>query len=480
MKHSITLLLLFLSCIIAMHCNGNSVENHDDGGADAAADSNTDSDTGSDSGAGLTLEWALRIGGTESSRGNDLAVLKDGSVILTGSIRDTVRFGQDDNIIDLKSAGVEDVFVARYHSNGSLLWALNAGGIQWDEAESVDCYDDDSVAITGYFKETATFNGMDGDLSITSKRGWDAFTAKYDSEGTPLWAVSAGSELRVMGTGVVALPDGSSVATGIFDPPTTFGIGDNEVVLDSEDEDAIYLAKYYADGTLMWAKTAAHGENSVESRSIDSLPDGSIFLTGNLGGDVYFGSGENEKMLASQPGDGYIAKYDSSGNLVRAELVPVGSLITATADGSVFFPTGVEDVILIKFGPDGSKIWEHKLLGDSCRQGSESVWGRAVTVMKNGSVIVSGSFECEVTLNVGDEAITLEKAGKRSVFLAGLDSAGKMEWVETILAYSDGTSDENTTTVSTAQHVMFNEEYVYITGSFDNQAIFGKGENEVI
>ncbi|MCP4674870.1 MAG: hypothetical protein GY854_05050, partial [Deltaproteobacteria bacterium] len=287
--------------------------------------------------------------------------------------------------------------------------------------------------------------------------------------------------LRVMGTGVVALPDGSSVATGIFDPPTTFGIGDNEVVLDSEDEDAIYLAKYDANGTLMWAKTAAHGEKRVESGGVDSLPDGTIFLTGDLSGDVYFGSGENEKMLASQPDDGFVAKYNSNGNLEWAETVHglVGNSIAATPDGSTFLPTGGGEVFLIKFDPAGKQIWEHRSSGEDCTN-YEHYGGKAVSVFEDGSSIVSGSFECEVTLNVGDEAITLEKAGKRSVFFAGLDSAGKMEWVETILAYPDGTSDENTTTVSTAQHVMFNEKFVYITGSFDNQAIFGKGENEVI
>ena len=76
-----------------------------------------------------TLEWSKRAGGTGNDYGVGCTLLSDNTVVITGWIRDLATFGQgESNETVLTSAGSDDIFIARYNSDGLLLWAKRAGG----------------------------------------------------------------------------------------------------------------------------------------------------------------------------------------------------------------------------------------------------------------------------------------------------------------------------------------------------------------
>ena len=68
-------------------------------------------------------------------------------------------------------------------------WAKGFGGQGFETIPSMKVDDQGEILIAGSFNETVNF----GSTSLESIQGSDAFLAKLDPQGTPLWAISAGS-----------------------------------------------------------------------------------------------------------------------------------------------------------------------------------------------------------------------------------------------------------------------------------------------
>jgi hypothetical protein len=93
------------------------------------------------------------------------------------------------------NAGESDAFISKYNSAGSLLWTRQFGTAAEDESFGVSAIDADNVYVTGF---TA------GSLAGTNPGGRDAFLTKYDAAGTNLWMQQLGTTLRDSSSGVSA------------------------------------------------------------------------------------------------------------------------------------------------------------------------------------------------------------------------------------------------------------------------------------
>ncbi len=162
-----------------------------------------------------TWAWATQAGGTGTDVGYGISALPDGSSIVTGYFQGTATFGST----TLTSVGNYDVFTAKMNADGTWAWVTQAGGTGPDEAAGISALPDGSSIVTGYFTGTATF----GSTTLTSAGIYDVFTAKMNADGTWAWATKAGGTGYNGGYGVSALPDGSSIVTGVFDGTATFG-----------------------------------------------------------------------------------------------------------------------------------------------------------------------------------------------------------------------------------------------------------------
>ena len=97
-----------------------------------------------------TWQWVKSGGGTGSDAGTSITVDVNGNIYVTARFSGTSLFGSS----LLTSAGASDVMVARYNSNGAILWAVRGGGTGNDEPNSISTDAAGNVFVTGSFTGT--------------------------------------------------------------------------------------------------------------------------------------------------------------------------------------------------------------------------------------------------------------------------------------------------------------------------------------
>lgn len=88
------------------------------------------------------------------------------------------RFGATATFGDttLTSTGKDDVFITKFDSQGSFLWAIKGGGKEYDGGHGVTLGEEGTFYVTGNFQDTATFN----DFTLVSTNNTNAFVLKIN------------------------------------------------------------------------------------------------------------------------------------------------------------------------------------------------------------------------------------------------------------------------------------------------------------
>jgi len=266
-----------------------------------------------------SLAWAKRAGGTSNDDGFGIAALSDFSTVTTGIVRDSAIFGEGEaNETILVSDGYADIFFACYNPDGTLAWAKRAGGTSDDRGRGITSLSDDSVVVTGPFGGSAIFGEGEANETVLVSHGLiDIFVARYNPDGTLVWVKQAAGTDSDLGDGITPLSDDSTVVTGYYTGSTTFGMGEaNETVLNSAGDKDIFVARYYLDGTLGWAKSAggdyqAFSWERETGSGITALSDDSTIVTGDFFEAVTFGKNEPYETVLVSDGDSdiFVARF---------------------------------------------------------------------------------------------------------------------------------------------------------------------------
>lgn len=219
--------------------------------------------------------WAQTAGGGTGLNydAESIAVDASGNAYIEGNYDGTMKFGS----ITLSSAGLYDVFLAKYDVNGSVQWARSAGGANYEYANSNAIDPSGNIYITGYFMDPLTIIGND---TLAYKGVDDIFLAKYDANGNVLWATSAGDTYLEHALSVTADAIGNAYMAGFFND-SSFTIGSTTLVNASKGHDEIFVAKYDPNGNVLWAKSAS-GTDSDEANSIATDALGNVYVAGSF------------------------------------------------------------------------------------------------------------------------------------------------------------------------------------------------------
>jgi uncharacterized delta-60 repeat protein len=375
-----------------------------------------------------------------------VSAFQDGSSVIVGTFDSTCTFGLGEpNETTLDAGDHSNFFIARYNNDGTLVWAKSATSQGMDDTGfAVVALSDDSCIAVGQFMRDAVFGaGEPNETTLGTATGRGIFLARYNQDGTLAWAKGAGSGSSwEKANGIVELSDGSFGVVGRIGDGAVFGAGEaNETTLTSVGSADIFIARYNPDGTLLWARSAGGGRHEDEGSAICALSDDSLVITGSIGNSAIFGAGEaNETTLqpAGGPGDGdvFVARYDKDGSLLWARRggsatlwdhgmglapLPDDSFIAtgwhgpnSTFNDVPLRSAGRNDVFVIRYDIDGEILWARRAGGYEF--GDE---GRAVTVLSDGTILVTGSHR--ETSTYGEDTpseISFTSAGEHDIFIS--------------------------------------------------------------
>jgi hypothetical protein len=288
--------------------------------------------------------WAKSAGGTDVDYGRSVTTDASGNVYVMGYFYSpTITFGTT-TLTNAGTTGYSDMFIAKYDAAGNVLWAKSAVGIDSDRGYSVTTDASGNVYVTGSFDSpTITF----GTTTLTNAGYTDIFIAKYDAAGNVLWAKSEGGTSYDEGYSVATDASGNVYVTGYFISSITFGT----TTLSNAGEEDMFIAKYDAAGTVLWAKSEG-GTSNDYFRSVSTDASGNVYVTGYFySPTITFGT----TTLTNAGGfDIFIAKYDAAGNVLWAKSAggtddDLGYSVTTDASGNVYV-TGSFDSPTITFG----------------------------------------------------------------------------------------------------------------------------------
>ena len=214
-------------------------------------------------------------------------------------------------------------FLTKYNRDWTLAWAKQVVSDDRLYPHDMAILSDDSAVVAGYFRGTATFGAGEPNETSLAAVSYDSFVARYNADGTFAWVTQIGGDDYQRGYAVTVLEDDSVIVTGYVEGAATFGAGEpNETTLNSDGR-RMLLARYGADGALVWAKEPVNGAGVLSGfstgRAVRGSEHGSFLVQGYFSGAVTFGPGEaNETTLST--GDvsrqyGFLAKYRWDGTL---------------------------------------------------------------------------------------------------------------------------------------------------------------------
>jgi len=121
----------------------------------------------------------------------------------------------------------------------------SGGGLKGDIRQNICSDKEGNFYITGYFHETLTIGGTT--LKNPNSK-MDAFLAKFNPAGNPLWVIQGGSEGTSMGYNVTLDPAGNVLVSGTFEENLSFG----KIMTMAKPGTTVFLAKFSPDGKLIW------------------------------------------------------------------------------------------------------------------------------------------------------------------------------------------------------------------------------------
>lgn len=385
--------------------------------------------------AQLTFSWANTAGAGPRDEITALSRDAAGNVFATGVFQDSVELFSGSDETWVKGGGWKDILLVKYGPDGQRLWSHGFGDAAWDRGWSLTTDPQGNVYTGGVFSRSVDFDpGPDSTILTSNQAGFwpDGYLAKYDTDGNLLWANHL-LTARPQGTSQTATllsiadmeidADGNLIIGGALWDSAWF---DASTLLVGGTLADPFLAKYDADGKLLWAQLmAGSGDNRIQSLAVDT--QNRIYVSGFFFGAPDMDPGSGTTTLSSQ---------------------------------------GQEDIFLAAYQPDGSFSWA-KAFGSSLGAAVRVESGRSVDVDSLGNVYLTGLIYGDTDFNPGGSGGQITPTAGTQAFVVKHDAAGAFQWVFSIHGTSTSYQIGTAITVLPSGDFFLGGEYESGVGGLD-------------
>ncbi|MBC7845288.1 MAG: hypothetical protein H7Y10_02205 [Flavobacterium sp.] len=266
--------------------------------------------------------YGKSIGGKGYDSGSGIAVDKSGNVCITGKFARIVDFDPGMGVVNLTCQGNENIFLAKYDTNGNYIFAKSMGGKRTDLSNAIAVDTNGNSYITGFFEGTADFDPSDRTATLTSPEPYGLYIAKYDSNGNYIYAKSVSGGKGVIGESIAVDNSGSTYITGHFEGTADFDPSDGVANLTSPGrtkdmsgyESDLFIAKYDTNGNYVYAKSMG-GKGYDISSDIALDGNGNIYITGEFKTPANFDPSVSTYDLKSESASApFVASYREKSN----------------------------------------------------------------------------------------------------------------------------------------------------------------------
>ena len=400
-----------------------------------------------------TWYWAKNFGGVNYDEAKSICTDKDGNIYVVGTFRSSsINIGGT----NLVSYGYEDIFLVKLSSNGNVLWAKSGGGQNSDNASSVGVDDLGNVYITGHYASSSLeFDNV----SVSNNGSYDAFIAKFDSNGNIVWLDNAGGSGNEYCTSLKVCDNGNIYVTGYFNSSIAYFGDEYYNNVGAYD----YFILHYTDNGLVNHVEVGGGAGNdyANDIDIDKLNNINLVITSNSD-SLVFG---NKVLKTNGMSDMFLIQYNL--NFENNWAKSIGGTnndfieaITTDLYGNIFI-TGsflsneiiVNDDTIIKSGSYDVFVGKFRNNSDFCWMkagvGLSADYGNTIKVDNNCNIYIGGNYK-------------VVNNGNNDAYIAKFDSTGLIKWANNLGSLDDEFCYDMDIS-STGE--------IYITGSFISDSI---------
>jgi len=349
-----------------------------------------------------SLLWSTFFGGSDFEGGFSIDVTSDGSCYIIGITRSS-DFPTKNAFNNIHS-GKDDTFLAKFSTNGVLLWSTYLGGSEEDYGYGLAVACDGSCYVIGQTK-SSDFPIKKAYDSTFSGGNYDAFVTKFSSNGRLLWSSYLGGNENEAGNAIAVTYDGSCYVTGLT-RSSNFPTLNAYDATHNGDWD-VFVTKFSLRGKLLWC-TFLGGADWDEGLGITVARDDSCYVAG-FTQSTDFPTKQAYNSTKGRYGDAFVSRFAANGSLLWSTFLGGNDTdrafdVAAAVDCSCYvtgetysinFPTPNAydnsnndgwDAFVVRFATNGSLLWG-TFLGGS--EGGDK--GHSVAPTEDGRCYVVGT-----------------------------------------------------------------------------------------
>lgn len=395
--------------------------------------------------------WTSYLGGSGFDEVRHSVIDEEGNIYTTGmtsASQGIALAGAQMNY----AGGNYDAFIAKYDSDGALLWCSYFGGPQSDFGNAIALDDIGNIYLGGSTSSTTgiALNGADNSYNGGS---YDGFIAKFSATGVLVWATYCGGANEDIINSIDVDQNDKVVILGTTGSQNFLSNTTHQSVFGGGISD-IFIQCFDLNGVNQWS-TYFGGSGDESGASILFTEDHRICFAGNTSSSnnialnayqMQYGGGQSDGALAQLDEEGFMIWSTYVGGSQTDELHQITLNIfnhlyvsgSSSSTNAISTPGAMQstnaggsfDGIIARFNLQGDRLWMSYFGGE----GQDKALGVACDEL--GSVYLAGITSS--LNNIAYNPFQQDIGGGNDLFFAFIDSTGARMWS----SYLGGSGDE--------------------------------------
>lgn len=256
------------------------------------------------------FQWANTFEGRANVYNHNSHIDNNNNVFIVGSFYDTIQLSNSTSNATHISKGFLDAIVAKYDQDGEHIWSFSIGGLGDDVIHEVNTDSQKNIYLIGTFMDSVDMDPGTAEYFVytTSTKN---FILKLDSTGNFMWVKLFNLNLLNIGINKFDQLYFSCNITDTSHILTQTGI---ETFIPKGSNDILF-GRMNKKGEIKWVNQLQSIDKiNIFNSTHPTDQNGNLHLLGSFSNSINLSSNPNVLHLSQGKSNGFICKFDTSGN----------------------------------------------------------------------------------------------------------------------------------------------------------------------